>query len=104
MLNNARRALELKEEAGSIAAFVWRFAPGPASRPRRLDWATLKALAKTPESTALSRELRRRGWSFVGPTTAYAFMQATGIVNDHIEGCCMREPVEAMRASFAPPG
>jgi DNA-3-methyladenine glycosylase I len=85
VLNNARRAVELREEAGSLSAFVHRFAP--ASRPARLDWATLRTLAKTPESTALSKELRKRGWSFVGPTTVYAFMQAVGIVNDHIEGC-----------------
>jgi DNA-3-methyladenine glycosylase I len=103
VLNNARRARELQEEAGSLAAFVWRFAPAPESRPRRLDWATLKALAKTPESTALSKELRRRGWSFVGPTTVYAFMQAVGMVNDHIAGCCRREPMEAQRRAFAPP-
>lgn len=87
VLNNARRVRELRAETGSLAAFAWRFAPDPASRPRRLDWATLRALARTPESTALSKELRRRGWSFVGPTTVYAFMQAVGIVNDHVEGC-----------------
>ncbi|MEK0083095.1 DNA-3-methyladenine glycosylase I [Benzoatithermus flavus] len=101
VLNNARRALALVEEAGSLAAFVWRFAP--SSRLQRLDWATLKTRTRTPESTMLSRELRRRGWSFVGPTTVYAFMQAVGIVNDHIEGCCRREPVEALRRAFVPP-
>jgi DNA-3-methyladenine glycosylase I len=85
VLNNARRALELRAEAGSIAAFVGRFAPDP--RPGRLDWATLRTIPKTPESTALSKELRRRGWSFVGPTTVYAFMQAVGLVDDHVEGC-----------------
>ncbi|MFL5332503.1 MAG: DNA-3-methyladenine glycosylase I [Geminicoccaceae bacterium] len=84
-LNNARRALELRAEAGSIHAFVQRFAPVP--RATRVDWATLRNLAKTPESTALSKELRRRGWSFVGPTTVYAFMQAVGLVDDHVDGC-----------------
>ncbi len=87
VLNNARRCLELRAEAGSLAAFVGRFAPAP--RPARLDWETLRALPKTPESTALSKELRRRGWSFVGPTTVYAFMQAVGLVDDHVAGCCI---------------
>jgi DNA-3-methyladenine glycosylase I len=91
VLNNARRAVDLRAEAGSLAAFVRRFAPDPASRPALLDWATLRAIAKTPESTALSKELRRRGWSFVGPTTVYAFMQAVGLVNDHVEGCWARD-------------
>jgi DNA-3-methyladenine glycosylase I len=91
VLNNAGRAVELRAEAGSLAAFVRRFAPDPASRPDRLDWPTLRAIAKTPESTALSKELRRRGWSFVGPTTVYAFMQAVGLVNDHVEGCWARD-------------
>ena len=85
VLNNARRAVELRAETGSIAAFVQRFAPDP--RPERLDWATLRTIPKTPESTALSKELRQRGWSFVGPTTVYAFMQAVGLVDDHVEGC-----------------
>jgi DNA-3-methyladenine glycosylase I len=100
VLNNARRARELRDEAGSLAGFVWRYAPGPASRPERFDWATLKTIAKTPESTALSKELRRRGWSFVGPTTVYAFMQAVGMVNDHVEGCCARDAVERARVRF----
>ena len=85
VLNNALRYLELRAEAGSLHAFAQRFAPAP--RARRLDWADLRALGKTPESTALSRELRRRGWSFVGPTTVYAFMQAVGLVDDHVAGC-----------------
>ncbi len=103
VLNNARRALELRDEAGSLAAFAWRFAPDPASRPSRFDWETLRAIASTPESAALSKELRRRGWSFVGPTTVYAFMQAVGIVNDHVEGCAAREEVERRRRAFSPP-
>jgi DNA-3-methyladenine glycosylase I len=103
VLNNARRVLELAAEAGSLAAFVWRFEPGPAARPARLDHATLAAMAKTPESTALGKELKRRGWSFVGPTTVYAFMQAMGLVNDHLEGCALREEVEAERRGFVRP-
>jgi DNA-3-methyladenine glycosylase I len=103
VLNNARRALELRDEAGSLAGFVWRYEPAAASRPARLDRATLMAMAKTEESTALSKALRQRGWSFVGPTTIYAFMQGVGIVNDHIEGCICRNAVEAERQAFKRP-
>ena len=85
VLNNARCAVELRAEAGSLHAFVQRYAPDP--RPERLDWATLRTIPKTPESTALSKDLRKRGWSFVGPTTVYAFMQAVGLVDDHVAGC-----------------
>ena len=85
VLNNARRVLELRAEHGSLHAFVRPYAPPP--RPARLDWATLRTIPKSPESTALSKELRRRGWSFVGPTTVYAFMQAVGLVDDHVAGC-----------------
>jgi len=88
VLNNARRAVELREEAGSLHAFVKGFAPSP--RPARLDWATLLTIPKSQESTALSKELRKRGWSFVGPTTVYAFMQAVGLVDDHVAGCSVR--------------
>jgi DNA-3-methyladenine glycosylase I len=103
VVNNAHRALELAEEAGSLAAFVWRFEPEPSSRSERFDRAALMAMAKTVESTALSKELRKRGWSFVGPTTVYAFMQAMGLVNDHLEGCVCRSVVEADRAAFRRP-
>ena len=104
VLNNARRACDLVDEAGSLAAFLWRFEPTPAQRPQRCDLATLRTLGKTAESTALSKELKRRGWSFVGPTTVYAFMQAMGMVNDHIEGCAIREPAEAQRRALTRPG
>jgi DNA-3-methyladenine glycosylase I len=103
-INNARRAIELIEAEGSLAAFVWRYEPRPGSRPARFDLASLRALTRTAESTALSKELKRRGWSFVGPTTVYAFMQAMGLVNDHIEGCHCREEVEAERATLKRPG
>jgi DNA-3-methyladenine glycosylase I len=103
VIGNARRALELQAEVGSLAAFVWSFEPLPESRPARLDRATLGALAQTPESKALSKALKSRGWRFVGPTTCYAFMQAMGLVNDHLEGCCMRDVVEAARADFTRP-
>lgn len=101
--NNARRAVDLAEEAGSLARFFWAFEPGPDERPQRADWASLAALAVTPTSTRISRELKKRGWSFVGPTTVYAFMQAMGMVNDHVEGCWCRSKVEEARAAFERP-
>jgi DNA-3-methyladenine glycosylase I len=103
-INNARRACELADEAGSLAAHVWRFEPAPASRPRKLTWAALRGMATTPESTALSKDLRRRGFTFVGPTTMYAFMQAVGIVDDHLDGCAIRARAEKARRAFARPG
>ena len=90
-IQNARRACELRDELGSLSAYFSRFEPGPASRPKRLTWAVLRRMAVTPESVALAADLRRRGWTFVGPTTIYAFMQAVGLVNDHVDGCFARE-------------
>jgi DNA-3-methyladenine glycosylase I len=103
-IGNARRACEIAGEFGSLAAYVWRFEPAPASRPRRLTAATLRAMASTEASVALSKDLKKRGFTFVGPTTAYAFMQAMGLVNDHIEGCAVRPRVERARRAFHPPG
>ena len=103
VIGNAGRALELQAEAGSLAAFVWAFEPPPESRPTTLDRATLGALGQTPESKAFSMALKKRGWRFVGPTTCYAFMQAMGLVNDHLEGCCIRDAVEAARDRFTRP-
>lgn len=103
VLNNARRCLELIEKEGSLAAFVWRFEPDAASRPPRITKSAVCAMSTTRESTALSKELRKRGWAFVGPTTAYAFMQSMGLVDDHMEGCWVREAVEAERAAFVRP-
>lgn len=103
-INNARRACEMAEEFGSLGAYFWRWEPDIGGHPGRLDLATLKTLGKTPESIALSKDLKKRGWSFVGPTTAYAFMQAMGMVNDHIDGCCARTRTEAARAAFTRPG
>lgn len=102
-INNAKRAIELRQEFGSLAAYFWAYEPGPDQRPARLDHATLMTLAKTDVSTAISKDLKKRGWSFVGPTTVYAFMQAMGMVNDHIEGCYVREEVEALRSRFKRP-
>jgi DNA-3-methyladenine glycosylase I len=102
-LNNARRAVELAASEGSLAAYVWRFEPDPATRPQRLTWEVLGQVGATPESQALAKDLKRRGWRFVGPTTVYAFMQAMGLVNDHLHGCDLRGPAERARATFAPP-
>jgi DNA-3-methyladenine glycosylase I len=102
-INNARRALELVESEGSLAAFVWRFEPETAARPRALTHDALLALNETDASRALAKELKRRGWTFVGPTTVYAFMQAMGLVDDHLEGCDARPRVEAARAALVRP-
>jgi len=95
-INNARRLLALKAEFGSLASYVWRFEPAPATRPRLVTLQAVKALTASPESAALAKDLKKRGWTFVGPTTVYAFMQAMGLVNDHLEGCHARS--SALRA------
>jgi DNA-3-methyladenine glycosylase I len=95
VINNAGRALELVEAEGSLAAYVWRFEPDE----RRAS----PDLAQTPESQALARDLKRRGWRFVGPTTVYAFMQAMGLVNDHVTGCEAGERVALARQRFQRP-
>jgi DNA-3-methyladenine glycosylase I len=99
VINNARCAVELVEDEGSIAHFVWGFEP--AAHPAEVDRGTLAST--TAESHALARELKRRGWRFVGPTTVYAFMQAMGLVNDHFTGCEVRDAAGAARAAFARP-
>ena len=101
VINNSRRAVELVAECGSLASYVWRFEP--IDGPVKLDPAAVLELAQTPESRALARDLKRRGWRFVGPTTVYAFMQAMGVVNDHLEGCDAREVVEEARRQFPRP-
>ena len=103
-IGNAKHARALADEFGSLSAYFWRFEPDPASRPRQITPAALRRLTESAESLALSRDLRARGWSFVGPTTLYAFMQAMGMVNDHVEGCAFRAPVEAERRAFRRPG
>lgn len=103
-INNARRAIEAQKEFGSLAAYVWRFEPRPEHRPDKLTEETLRKMAETDASRALSKDLRKRGWTFVGPTTCYAFMQAMGLVNDHIEECFCRAEVEAERKAFRRPG
>jgi DNA-3-methyladenine glycosylase I len=103
-INNAQCAVELVEAEGSLAAYAWRFEPDGRTRPRELTWQALRALAKTAASEAMSKDLKRRGWRFVGPTTVYAFMQAMGLVNDHVEGCASRAAAAQARARFRPPG
>ena len=102
-VNNARRCLELIEEFGSLAAYVWKFEPDEASRPKTLDRSALMDMTTSPEAKALSKDLKKRGWAFVGPTTVYAFMQAMGIVNDHLTGCAMGAEVDAARRRFRRP-
>ena len=103
-INNARRVIELGREFGSLGAFVWRLEPAAASRPERVTLEALRAMPSSPAAVALSKDLKKRGWTFVGPTTLYAFMQAMGLVNDHLEGCASRQAALAARAAFTPPG
>jgi len=98
VINNARRARELVKREGSLAAFVWRYEPD-AEQLARPQTASTAA-----ESIALSKELKKLGWKFVGPTTVYAFMQAMGLINDHVEECVIRARVERARKNFRRPG
>ena len=100
-INNAKRAVEVVDEFGSLANYFWTWEPCPSDRPKHLNWATLKSIGKSEASIALSKDLKQRGWSFVGPTTAYAFMQAMGLVNDHLEGCHVRPKALAARKNLA---
>ena len=100
-INNAGRAVELVAAEGSLAAYVWSFEP--ASRRGALTRAQLAAQTTSPESVALARDLKRRGWRFVGPTTVYAFMQAMGLVNDHVAGCHTYAAAQAARDRFTRP-
>ena len=98
VINNAKRARELVKREGSLAAFIWRYEP--AAAPRK----TAQVVSTSAESIALSKELKKQGWAFVGPTTVYAFMQAMGLVNDHAEHCVIRPKVERARKAFRRPG
>ncbi len=102
-INNARRAVDLQAEFGSLSRYFWSYEPDASERPPRMDYATLKANPTSPTSIRLSKDLKKRGWTFVGPTTVYAFMQAMGLVNDHIEGCCCRAPTEELRTRLVRP-
>ena len=97
-INNAGRARELVASEGSLAGFIWRYEPDMSER------ATPRVQSTSAESIALSKELKRRGWRFVGPTTVYAFMQAMGLVNDHAEGCAIRVEAQRRRERFRSPG
>ncbi|WP_137972149.1 DNA-3-methyladenine glycosylase I [Pseudomonas sp. F(2018)] len=97
VINNARRACDLVETEGSLAAFFWRYEPGNAGS------TVPQSASSSAESVALSKELKRRGWKFVGPTTVYAFMQAMGLFNDHASECVIRAEVERARQSFERP-
>lgn len=98
-INNARRTLEVQKEFGSFAAYIWRFEPKRDGKP-----ATPETIqSETEASRALSKDLRKRGFSFVGPTTTYAFMQAMGLVNDHTEACFCRAECEQERAALKRP-
>ena len=95
-INNAARAIELVDEFGSLATYFWSYEPERGEAPVDIP-------ATTPVSVAISKDLKRRGWRFVGPTTAYAFMQAMGLVNDHLSGCFVREEVDRARDAFVAP-
>ncbi|RBW56049.1 DNA-3-methyladenine glycosylase I [Ruegeria sp. A3M17] len=95
VINNARRAQELIAAEGSLAAYVWRYEADTPPAPQ--------TASTSPESVAMSKDLKKRGWKFVGPTTVFAFMQAMGLVNDHAEGCVMREKAAQLRREFTKP-
>jgi len=99
-VNNAQRCVELVAAEGSLAGYIWRFEPDPATRPAVVTLASLRAETQTDESRALAEDLKRRGWTFVGPTTVYAFMQAMGLVNDHLSGCDARPHAADARRSI----
>ena len=98
VINNARRVRELVAREGSLAAFLWRYEPDPASL------GAPQTASTSPESVALSKDLKKLGWKFVGPTTVYAFMQAMGLINDHVEDCVTRSAAASARREFRPPG
>ena len=96
-INNARRCIDLVEEFGSLRSYAWAYGPDKRSRPSRMDWPTLVNLGVSKEATAMSKDLKRRGWSFVGPTTVHSFMEAVGLMNDHVSACAFRKEVEEER-------
>jgi DNA-3-methyladenine glycosylase I len=102
VINNARLYRDLVEEHGSFAAYIWRFAPSP--RRRLIDYDELMKVKASEEAVALSKDLRKRGWGFVGPTTVYSFMQAMGLVNDHLQGCAVGREVARLNREFTRPG
>jgi DNA-3-methyladenine glycosylase I len=101
VITNAQQAVELVAAEGSLAHYIWAYEP--ARRTGGLDRAALAELVHTEDSRALAKDLKRRGWRFVGPTTVYAFMQAMGLVNDHLDGCHAQAPAAEARLTFARP-
>jgi DNA-3-methyladenine glycosylase I len=101
-INNAKRCIELVKEVGSLASHVWSFEPD-AGRPAPMDWPSVIKMPLSPEAKALSKDLKKRGWSFVGPTTVYSAMESLGLVNDHMDRCHIRTEVEREQARFARP-
>ena len=97
VINNARKACQLIDTEGSLAAFIWRYEPSED------ELAPPQSTSTSPSSIRLSKELKKRGWKFVGPTTVYAFMQAMGLINDHAEGCALRDEIRLARSNFVPP-
>jgi len=102
-INNAKRAVELLAETGSLAAWFWQFEPKVSERPQTVDLAYWQQNTTTDASIKLSKLLKKRGWTFVGPTIVYSFMQAMGMVNDHLEGCACRKTVEDLRSRLVRP-
>lgn len=102
-IGNARRCIELIEEFGSLARYAWSYEPPAELRPRELDRPEVTSRTTSDESKAMSKDLKKRGWSFVGPTTVYSFMEAVGIVDDHVTACEFRGPVEEARRAFVRP-
>ncbi|MGJ8529548.1 DNA-3-methyladenine glycosylase I [Maritalea sp.] len=102
-INNAARAIEMRKEFGTLAAYFWQFEPDEAQRPANMSEEEVRKLAQTEMSKNLAKDLKKRGWKFFGPTTAYAFMQAMGLVNDHTENCYCRALATKARAQFTPP-
>lgn len=102
-INNANRVQELIKEFGSFAAYIWRFEQPENTRPLKCNYDSLSKITMSDESKALSKDLKKRGWSFVGPTTCYAFMQSMGMVNDHVEGCHCRDKIDQARKNFKRP-
>ena len=97
VIHNARRAIELRQEFGSLSRYFWQYEPAASPRPTRFTQQELMKITTCPEAVALSKDLKRRGWKFVGPTTIYAFMQAMGLVNDHLEVCWVKAAADRAR-------
>jgi DNA-3-methyladenine glycosylase I len=100
-INNAQRCIELIDDVGGLAPYVWSYEPPP--RSGALDWQGLMDLGVAPEATAMSKDLKKRGWRFVGPTTVYSVMESMGLVNDHMSACAISEKVDTERANLRRP-